>query len=78
VEAELTALREKVKSMGAVNLLAIEEYDEMKQRYDFLAGQKLDLENSRTELLEAIRKINRTTRSLFDETFANVQRTFAE
>ncbi len=78
VEQNLEGLREKVKSMGAVNLLAIEEYDEMKKRYDFLMSQKEDLENSRIALLDAIKKINRTTRSLFEETFNNVQAAFKD
>jgi len=58
--------------------LAIEEYDELKQRFDFLTGQKKDLEDSREQLLEAIRKINRTTKQLFEDTFQNVQRQFGE
>lgn len=78
VETKISELKNKVETIGAVNLLAIEEYDELKKRYDFLMSQKQDLEQAREELLEAIRKINRTTKSLFDETFANVQRTFQE
>ncbi|MBI3306255.1 MAG: chromosome segregation protein SMC [Candidatus Omnitrophica bacterium] len=75
---QIDALRQKVEGLGTVNLLAIEEYDELKQRYDFLSTQKKDLEDSRESLLEAIRKINRTTKGLFEETFTKVQETFKE
>ena len=68
----------KVESLGTVNLLAVEEYEELKKRYDFLLAQQKDLEEAREQLLETIRKINRTTKSLFEETFESVQKTFQE
>ncbi|MDP3919606.1 MAG: chromosome segregation protein SMC [Candidatus Omnitrophota bacterium] len=74
----IEALRGKVESLGTVNLLAIDEYDELKTRYDFLLGQQKDLEDARVQLLETIKKINRTTKSLFEETFQRVQETFKE
>ena len=46
--------------------------------FDFLDNQRNDLTRSRESLLEAIRKINRTTRSLFIETFGHVQECFRE
>jgi chromosome segregation protein len=58
--------------------LAIEEYDELKQRFDFLMGQQKDLEDARDALMEAIRKINRTTKGLFETTFQEVQKMFGE
>lgn len=76
--AEIETLRQKVENLGTVNLLAIEEYDELKQRYDFLLGQQKDLEDSRQALLDAIRKINRTTKGLFEETLAKVQASFQQ
>ncbi len=77
-EEEMEKLRGKVESMGTVNLLAIEEYEELKTRYDFLMGQVKDMEDARTALLEAIRKINKTTKSLFEDTFNAVQKQFQE
>jgi chromosome segregation protein len=71
-------LKQKVESLGTVNLLAIEEYEELKQRFDFLMTQQKDLDEAREQLMETIRKINRTTKSLFEETFANVQKQFSE
>ncbi len=78
VNAEVEKLREKVEHIGTVNLLAIEEYDELKQRFDFLDAQMKDLEQARQSLLETIRQINRTTKGLFEQTFTDVQRLFQE
>ncbi|PIQ87286.1 MAG: chromosome segregation protein SMC [Candidatus Omnitrophica bacterium CG11_big_fil_rev_8_21_14_0_20_45_26] len=72
----LEVLKGKVEQFGAVNLMAIEEYDELKKRFDFLTTQKKDLEDSRDALLEAIRKINRTTKELFQETLTMVRENF--
>lgn len=78
VSEQVDELRRKIESIGTVNLLAIEEYDELKQRHDFLMGQQKDLEDARDSLMEAIRKINRTTKGLFETTFQEVQKAFGE
>jgi chromosome segregation protein len=70
--------RGRVDSLGTVNLLAAEEYEELKTRYDFLNTQKQDIEQAREALLEAIRKINRTTKTLFEDTFNQVKTNFQE
>lgn len=76
IQPEIEKLTEKIDAIGTVNLLAIEEYQEMKGRYDFLLNQKRDLVESRDSLLEAIRKINRTTKKLFEETLVRVRENF--
>ena len=73
--AELTG---KLDSMGPVNLDAIQEYDELEQRYTFLEQQNTDLVNSKAELLEVITKINLTTKVLFAETFEKIRVNFQE
>lgn len=78
IEETVAALQAKVDSLGTVNLLAIEEYQELKQRYDFLLAQQKDLEDARASLMETIRKINQTTKQLFEDTFALVQQTFKQ
>ncbi len=78
IDETLAALQAKVDSLGTVNLLAIEEYQELKQRYDFLLAQQKDLEDARDSLMESIRKINQTTKQLFEDTFAQVQETFKQ
>jgi chromosome segregation protein len=69
LEQEIQALKTKLDSLGNVNLVAIEEYDELKKRYDFLSQQHSDLSAAGESLHEAILKINRSTRKMFLETF---------
>jgi len=71
-------LQTSVETFGAVNLLAVDEYEELNARYEFLTSQQEDLDSARRSLLEAIRKINRTTSKLFEDTFQQVQITFEQ
>lgn len=71
-------LTRQLDNMGPVNLEAVQEYDELGERYKFLEGQNTDLTNSRRELLEVIAKINATTKQLFSDTFAQVRANFKE
>lgn len=77
VKVEVDALRQRLNSMGAVNLVAIEEYAELKQRYDFLKTQNDDLTNSKAELLKAIDEINQTSQQQFAITFEQIKKNFA-
>jgi chromosome segregation protein len=77
LRAEVEALRQRLRGMGEVNLVAIEEYAELKQRHDFLKGQTDDLTNARVELLKAIDEINQTSQQQFAVTFAQVKKNFA-
>lgn len=70
--------KRKLESIGAVNLAAVEEYEEKKARLDFLSGQKDDLISACDELGEAIRKINTRARKRFVEIFDLVSEYFAE
>jgi len=58
--------------------VALEEYEELKQRYDFLTDQKRDLEEAMEDLKKAIVRINRTTTRQFIETFKVVRGKFQE
>jgi chromosome segregation protein len=73
---EIQKLKEKLDASGFVNLVAIEEYDELKKRYDFLTQQQNDLVTARESVHEAILKINRTTKKMFLETFEKVRQEF--
>lgn len=76
IEEEVQQLRQRINSMGPVNLSAIEEYADLKERYDFLKGQSEDLWNSKNELLEAIDEINETSKTLFADTFEQIRKNF--
>jgi chromosome segregation protein len=75
---ELSVLREKIEKMGPVNMVAIEEHKELKERYEFLSAQQQDLINAKESLHKAINKINRTTRKMFIETFEAIKDAFKE
>jgi len=76
VKAEVDALRQRVGGLGAVNLVAIEEYAELKQRHDFLTGQVTDLNTAKTELIKAIDEINQTSLRQFQVTFEQIRKNF--
>jgi chromosome segregation protein len=77
IRVEVEALRQRLNSMGAVNLVAIEEYAELKQRYDFLKAQNDDLTNAKAELIKAIDEINQTSQQQFAITFEQIKKNFA-
>lgn len=76
VADEIKQLRDRITSLGAVNLVAIEEYAELKERYEFLKTQSDDLWKSKEELLKAIEEINQTSQALFAETFEQIRKNF--
>jgi chromosome segregation protein len=76
IKAAVEALRQRLNGMGAVNLVAIEEYAELRQRYDFLKAQCDDLTNARAELLKAIDEINQASQKQFAVTFEQVRKNF--
>jgi chromosome segregation protein len=73
---QITDIKAKIDKFGTVNLVAIEEHQELKQRFEFLTKQQEDLIASKESLHNTINKINRTARKLFIETFENVAREF--
>ena len=78
IEALIKELDAKLEAMGPVNVEAIQEYDELEERFKFLEQQNGDLEKSKAELLEVIAKINQTTKTLFADTFEQVRVNFQE
>jgi chromosome segregation protein len=74
----LEELKGQADRMGAINLTAIEEYDELAGRHAFLTTQKSDLEASMADLKTAIVKINRASRERFRETFDRVNEKFQQ
>lgn len=71
-------LKAELSGMGAVNLKAIEAYEEHKKRHDFLISQRDDVQQSMQATIQAIEKINQTSREVFLETFEKVQANFQE
>ena len=78
-DARLAELKDLIERMGTdINLTAIEEFDEVSKRFEFLSAQQVDLERAVDQLQRAIDKINKTSRKLFKDTFAAVNATFKE
>jgi chromosome segregation protein len=71
-------LKRVLARMGEVNLTAIEEFEEVSARVDYLSAQKRDLESAISQLQEAIDKINKTTRERFTETFKQISDMFQQ
>ncbi len=69
---ELERVRERIRRLGAINLAAIEEYDQQRARKQYLDDQDRDLTEALAMLESAIRKIDRETRARFKETFERV------
>jgi chromosome segregation protein len=78
IDKMIADLTQHLDNMGPVNLDAVQEYDELEQRYQFLETQNNDLTTARRELLDVIARINSTTQTLFAQTFAQVRSNFRE
>ncbi len=75
-QAELEELRAKLVELGPANLGALEEYQALCQRHEFLTSQAADLTNSVASLRQAIAEINKTIKTLFDATLTTVTQHF--
>jgi chromosome segregation protein len=73
---ELARRKRRLENMGAVNLAAPEEYEQLTERYQFLQTQQQDLLKAKQDLMEAITKINVTTLEQFKVTFEQVRTNF--
>lgn len=76
VEQQVAELQSKLDAMGPVNTDAIQEYDELEQRFKFLTQQHDDLVRAKEQLLQVISRINSTTKQLFNETFEKIRVNF--
>jgi chromosome segregation protein len=75
-EKEYEDIREKMESMGAVNMMAVEEYQEAEQRFEFLNGQRQDLLDSIRDTSQAIDEIDAVCRKQFKEAFEAIDAGF--
>lgn len=82
-ELSQVELREKVEKMknqlnnyGPINPMAIEAYNEIKERYDFITAQKQDLVNAKESLLNTINEIDATAKEKFTEAFNSIRENF--
>jgi len=78
LEAQTRELREKIGALGEVSLSALEEYNDLDGRHQFLVDQQTDLNKSVESLMSAITRINRTSREKFMAAFEEINAKFKE
>ena len=77
-QKRLSELRGKIRALGAVNVAAIEEYEEVSGRYHFMKEQIDDAENAKKELTRLITELSAQMSAIFTERFAGINRYFGE
>ena len=77
-QRRLNELKSKIKALGTVNVAAIEEYQEVSERYEFLTSQIADVEKSRNELRKLIHDLIHQMKELFLERFEQINTNFKE
>ncbi len=78
IKNQIEVLKIKLEKLGTVNLVAIDEHKELKERHAFLTQQCEDLLMAKESLHKAIVKINKTTKSMFLDAFAKIQAEFKD
>jgi chromosome segregation protein len=75
---EVHTLKQQVKNLGPINLLAYSEFEEEKERYEFLRKQRDDLQSSEKDIARTIEEINITAQQLFMDTFEKIRENFVK
>jgi chromosome segregation protein len=78
LESEASRIHAALEAIGPVNPLAVEEHAEETKRLEFLTSQRDDLVSARQSLIQAIREIDGTARTMFVETFTAIQANFSK
>ncbi len=76
VNKRISELKGKIRELGNVNVDAIEEYKNVKERYEFLSGQRDDLEKAKTDLLKIIDEMTKVMKEQFEEKFQQINKFF--
>ena len=76
VNKRISELKGKIRELGNVNVDAIEEYKNVKERYEFLSGQRDDLERAKTDLLKIIEEMTKVMKEQFEEKFQQINKFF--
>lgn len=71
-------LNSEIKKIGTVNVSAIEEYKDVKEKYTFMLSQKEDLDNAKEELFKVIKEMTDKMRTVFKENFEKLRENFKE
>ena len=77
-QRRVNSLRAEIKELGSVNVDSIEEYKNLKDRYDFMSEQRLDLENTMAKLRKVISEMTQIMKEQFKEKFKTINKYFGE
>lgn len=77
-QGEIQNLKKKIQDLGPINNLAIQEYKDLKKRFEYYISQKVDIEKAREDIISVIEDINKTSVELFVATFQDIQKNFSE
>ena len=77
-QKKVNNLRSDIKELGSVNIDSIEEYKNLKERYDFMSEQRVDLENTMTKLRKMISDMTGIMKKQFKERFEIINKNFDE
>ncbi len=77
-QRRVNVLRTEIKELGSVNIDSIEEYKNLKDRYDFMSEQRLDLENTMSKLRNVISDMTQIMKDQFREKFKIINKNFGE
>ena len=78
VQKQVNKIRNEIRDLGSINVDAIKEYKEIKERYDFMCEQRLDLEDSSNKLKKVIEEMTETMQKQFKEQFKVINKNFGE
>jgi chromosome segregation protein len=76
LQEKVNGAKEKMEKIGPINPMAMEAYDEIKQRYDFISGQKEDLVKAKESLTSTMDEIDLAARASFMEAFEKIKNNF--
>ncbi len=76
-DAQYHELKSRIESMGPINMMALEEYNECEQRFEFLGRERTDLLQSITDTQQAIAELDEVCKTKFEEAFAFINSNFA-
>ncbi len=75
-ETSYREMKQRIENMGAVNMMALEEYNECEQRFGFLTRERDDLLQSIADMQQAIKELDQITRDKFEQAFASINSHF--
>jgi len=78
ISGDLQEVKKQIQELGPINNLAIEEYKDLKKRFEYYLHQKKDIEKAREDIISVIGEINQQSIDMFLQTFKEIQKNFSE